>query len=83
MAKTEVKQSEQYYKVTYFGQTNNFSERLTTNHENYDCFKEQANKYTSEIYRELYFMLNSSEEERKKVESKLIKQYNPPCNNIS
>lgn len=83
MAKTKIKQGKQYYKATYFGQTNNFSERLTTNHENYNCFEEQANKYNSKIYRELYFMSNSTKEKREKVESELIKQYVPPCNDIS
>jgi len=80
MAKTKIEKGSQFYETLYFGQTDNFSERLTTSHHQYDCFKKEADKHNSEIYRELYFMVPSTEEERKEVECKLIKKYTPPCN---
>ena len=64
------------YKVIYFGQTDNFAGRLTTSHSKYSCFTKQS----KELYRGLNFMTDSTEEQRKKVESELIKQYKPVCN---
>ncbi len=68
------------YQLIYVGQTHDFAERLTENHHKYDCFKKQAKKHESEIYRGLYFMTDSSEEERIEVESKLIQKRNLICN---
>ena len=66
-----------YYQVVYFGQTESFKDRLTSNHEKYNCWKKQ----TDTIYRGLYFMPNSKEFQREKIEGKLINKYSPVCNN--
>lgn len=69
------------YRIIYFGQTHDFSERLTKNHHAYDCFKKESKKYNSEIFRGLYFMEDSTEDQRKEVESELIQEFEPICNN--
>jgi len=66
------------YKIIYFGQTNDFATRLTEEHHKYSCFIKQS----KELYRGLYFMANSTEEQREKIESELIKQYTPVCNEV-
>jgi len=66
------------YKILYFGQTDVFATRLTKEHHKYSCFIKQS----KELYRGLYFMTKSTEKQREKVETELIKKYRPVCNDV-
>jgi len=77
MTKPDPQNKPKTYTTLYFGETEDFSKRIDTNHEKYDCWNE---KKINGLYYELYVMPNSSQEKRQKVESSLIKQYGPGCN---
>jgi hypothetical protein len=67
-------------KPIYFGQTGNFAERgFIKSHEKYkDWIREVAEE--ENIFIAIYPMLGSTEEERKTIETELIDQYQPACN---
>lgn len=68
------------YRILYFGESSNLSERgFWRSHHKYQCFIDNAGS-ESNIYIGIYRMPNSTEEERRAVEQKLIAQYNPVCN---
>jgi len=67
-------------KPIYFGQTGNFAERgFIKSHKKYkDWIREVVEE--EQILIAIYPMPDSTEEERKAIESKLINQYQPVCN---
>ena len=68
------------FRVIYFGESGNLSERgFWQSHHKYQCFIDHAG-LDSNIYIAIHKMPNSTEEERKNVESKLIAKYDPICN---
>ncbi|MGD9162813.1 MAG: GIY-YIG nuclease family protein, partial [Desulfobacteraceae bacterium] len=69
--------------VLYVGQTKDFSDRgLIRLHHRYRCFVENAGGEFNVMVAILQ-MPTSTEDQRKKVESRLIGVYNPPCNRTS
>ncbi|MFB5620433.1 MAG: hypothetical protein ACE5RC_04815 [Nitrosopumilus sp.] len=64
------------YSIIYVGETSDFSERLTTSHHKYDCWKPHG----VTLHYGLYMMPSSTSEQRTDLESKLISAINPPCN---
>lgn len=67
------------YRIIYFGQSSNLSERgFYRSHHSYECWLEQAGK-ESNIYIGIYRMPNSTEEERRNIEQRLITEYEPVC----
>lgn len=68
------------YKVIYIGESENLSERgFYTSHHAYQCWIKHAGNETR-LYISIYSMLNSTIQQRREVEQKLIKYYNPVCN---
>lgn len=68
------------YTIIYFGETENFEERLTSSHHKYDCWNQRIGS-DGEIYYGLHIMPNSTEEQRRELEGLLIEKHNPICNN--
>jgi len=67
-----------YYSTLYVGQSGDFSDRgFVDNHHKYDCWKEHANS-DSGIHIGIHKMPGSTNEERESLESKIIKERNPP-----
>jgi len=64
----------------YFGQSENFAERgfLKSHHKHEDWIKEA--REIDNLFIAIYPMPESTEEERQAIESKLINQYHPVCN---
>ena len=66
------------HRVLYIGETSNFCDRLRTSHHAYEDWKREA------MGQQLYFAYLAtsllSDEQRKDVEERLIKAYDPPCN---
>lgn len=60
------------YNVLYVGQTGNLSERFD-NHHKKSCFDRNGKTHIA-------IKLEASESRRLNIESDLIKNYNPPCN---
>lgn len=68
------------YRIIYFGESGNLSERgFYKVHHKYQCWLQQA-KSESNIYIGIYKMPESTQEQRTEVEQKLITQYKPVCN---
>jgi hypothetical protein len=68
------------YYIIYFGESSNLSDRgFYRSHHKFQCWLRAAGS-ESNIYIGIYQMPNSSPEERRRVESALINQYNPRCN---
>ena len=68
------------YRILYFGQSSNLSERgFFRSHQKYICCIDEAGD-ESNLYIGIYLMPNSSEEERNEIEDKLIYEYQPVCN---
>ena len=61
------------YDVLYIGQTGDLSERFD-NHHKKSCFDRNGKTHIA-------IKLEASESKRLYIESDLIKNYNPPCNN--
>ena len=77
MTKPDPQNKPDIYRILYFGETEDFSQRLDDNHEKYDCWKKNE---VSGIYYELYVMHASTQQQRQQTESALVKQYDPVCN---
>ena len=77
MTKPDPQNKPQTYDVLYFGETENFSKRLDTNHEKILCWKQNQK---SGLYYSLYIMYGSPQEQRQTLESQLIKMHNSLCN---
>lgn len=68
------------YRILYFGESENLSERgFYRSHHKYDCWLEEAGS-DSNLYIGIHLMPNSTKEERTAVESALIDEYQPTCN---
>lgn len=67
------------YKALYFGQSSNMSERGFSSHHARSCWIRNAGS-EDKLYIATYLIPNSKEPERLKVESKLIADYQPLCN---
>ncbi len=64
----------------YFGESGNLDERgFIRNHHSYQCWLREAGS-EQDIYISVYSMPNSTEEERRRIEQRLIDQYHPVCN---
>ena len=80
MIKPDPKNKPDTYRILYFGESSNLSERgFYRSHHKYDCWLQHAGS-ESNLYIGIHRMPNSTVEERRKVESKLIEQYHPACN---
>jgi hypothetical protein len=80
MMKPDSKNKPNTYRILYFGESSNLSERgFYRSHHKYDCWIREAGS-ESNLYIGIHLMPNSTAEDRKKVESTLISQYNPVCN---
>jgi len=67
------------YTIIYFGESENFSERVTSNHHKFDCWTKQVGS-DNLIFYGLHIMENSTEEQRGGLELKQINRFNPSCN---
>lgn len=67
------------YTIIYFGESEDFSQRITSSHHKYDCWKKQAGSENG-IYYGLNILPSSTEEKRREIESQLIEKYHPTCN---
>ena len=67
------------YTVIYFGESSNFNERINSSHEKYDCWKSKSGSKWG-IYFGLHVMPNSTVEQRRRLESRLIQNLSPSCN---
>ncbi len=70
-----------YYKTLYFGQTKNFNNREWSEHKGVKCC---LNKLPEgrKLRIAIYETPNWTEEQRKKLETQLIKSNNPSCNKM-
>ena len=78
--KTDIHAERLPFKAIYFGQTENFAERgfLKSHHKHEDWIKEA--REIDNLFITIYLMPGSTEGERKAIETKLIAQYQPACN---
>jgi hypothetical protein len=60
----------------YFGETGDFTRRITKNHEHCDDWR----RHTNELYFAQLFMPGSTQAQRREIEQALIEWYAPPCN---
>jgi hypothetical protein len=68
------------YSILYFGESSNLSERgFFRSHHKYQCFLQHANS-ESDLYIGIHLMPGSTLAQRQYVESNLIRQFRPPCN---
>ncbi len=71
---------EGFYKPIYFGESGNLSERgFYKSHHAYSCWIKQAGS-ESNLFIGVHQMPNSTQEDRERVEQKLISDHNPVCN---
>lgn len=67
------------FRVLYFGESENIQTRATGTYENFSHWQIQAG-FVTQIYRSLCPLSRATKLERQKVESVLIAEYTPPCN---
>jgi len=68
------------YRVIYFGESSNLSERgFLTSHHKYSCWVREAGS-SGNLYISVYLMPNSTADQRRAIEQKLIAMYKPICN---
>jgi len=80
MMKPNSKNKPHTYRILYFGESSNLSERgFYRSHHKYNCWIREASS-ESNLYIGIDLMPDSTAEEREKIESTLITQYNPVCN---
>ena len=80
MIQQDPKNEPNTYTIIYFGVSGNMNERgFYKAHHKYDCWSKKAGS-DDNIFIGVYLMSNSTPEQRKDVESKLISQYKPSCN---
>lgn len=80
MIKPEPTSKPTTYRIIYFGESGNLSERgFYKSHHAYSCWIKQAGS-ESNLFIGVHQMPNSTQEVREKVEQKLISDYNPVCN---
>jgi hypothetical protein len=66
------------FRILYIGESGNVQLRATREHENYEAWQRAGGQQP--LYRAFHFMANSTELQRRMVESELIAKYRPPCN---
>ncbi|HEV8413028.1 MAG TPA: TIR domain-containing protein [Bryobacteraceae bacterium] len=66
------------YRPLYFGETENFSQRVSTSHEHYGDWKRAAG--SSLLYVAQLPMYGSTQQDRRLVEKALVDWYDPPVN---
>jgi len=80
MMKPDPRNKPDTYRILYFGESSNLSERgFYRSHHKYQCWIQHAGS-DANLYIGIYPMPNSTQEDRQKVENKLVSQYNPECN---
>jgi hypothetical protein len=80
MMKPDPEKKPRTYRIIYFGESSNLSERgFYRAHHKYECFIKEAGSEAN-LYIGIYLMPDSTEEERREVEQRLINQYKPACN---
>jgi hypothetical protein len=67
------------FRVLYFGESENIQTRATGIHENFSHWKTLAG-CRSQIYRSMCPLSSATKLERQQIESALIAEYAPPCN---
>lgn len=68
------------YRILYFGESGNLSERgFFRSHHKYECWIKNAGSENN-LYIGTYLMPDSTQDERKEIEGRLISQYTPVCN---
>lgn len=65
-----------HYGILYVGESQTIRTRATATHENYSSWK----RHSSTIYRVFFPMPGSTQTQRQALESALIAQFTPPCN---
>jgi len=80
MMKPDPKSKPRIYRILYFGESSNLSERgFYRSHHKYDCWVRKSGSENN-LYIGIYRMPNSTADQRQKVEARLIEQYHPVCN---
>jgi len=80
MYKKNPKTKPNTFSILYFGESGNLDDRgFFQSHHKYDCWIKYA-ETEDNLYIGIHLMPNSTEEERRRVESDLIDEYSPPCN---
>ncbi|MFQ6061370.1 MAG: hypothetical protein ACE5KV_08810 [Thermoplasmata archaeon] len=68
------------FRILYFGESENLSERgFWRSHQKFGCWINKAGS-TENLFIGVHPMPNSTQAERRSVESRLIAQYGPDCN---
>lgn len=67
------------FRILYFGESGNLSERGFESHHKLDCWKYQVDS-VDDLYVGVYLMAGSTVEQRRELESVLVEKYNPICN---
>jgi len=80
MMKRKPQEEPHKYTIVYFGESSNLSERgFYRSHHKYDCWVREAGSEDN-LYIGIHRMPDSTDEQRREVESDLISQYKPACN---
>ena len=80
MIKPDPKDAPKTFRVLYFGESGNLSERgFYRLHHKYDCWIRISGSVNN-LYIAIHNMPNSTKEERKAEEARLVDQYKPLCN---
>ena len=80
MIKPNLQNQPSTYRIIYFGESGNLADRgFYRSHHKFQCWLNQAGSEYN-IYIGIYRMPNSTSEQRRTIESSLINQYNPVCN---
>lgn len=68
------------YSAIYVGESGNLDDRGFSNHHKKQCWLDHVNDNEGRLAVYLHLMPNSTVDERRKIESKVIEKRNPPCN---
>jgi len=80
MMKPDPQNKPNTYKILYFGESENMSERgFYKNHHKYNCWLREAGSLRN-LFIGYYLMPDSTLFQRKSLEQQLIDQYKPKCN---
>lgn len=80
MMKPEPRNKPDTYRILYFGESSNLSERgFYRSHHKYGCWIKEAGS-ESNLFIGIHLMPNSTVSERQNIETALVNQYNPVCN---
>lgn len=80
MTKPDPQNKPSTYRILYFGESSNLSERgFYRFHHKYNCWINYAGS-DNNLFIGIYLMPDSTEDERRGIESALVNQYNPECN---